>query len=270
MAQLYAHQSGELAGRPGLASCEWDSREFLSPAEAGWRCCAASDPRAYALGYLLPSLREGCSDLDDRAIPGPQVRGTGGTHSEIYTGPMIRAKPIVLSALALICAGGLAQREENDPWAKYQHRTIQSIIDVHYGSALDTDPTLAGAHKNVLLSSDSFPSRTTLVFLGKSRPLQGERAELMSQWGKMMGRTEDLAALFSTEMLFREGSNEFWLPVQRPLLDPLLKEVGIGRPFSACVIWMGGVRTEGQWDWLFAMNEFDSPPGAPPPQKSGR
>jgi hypothetical protein len=36
-------------------------------------------PRAHALSYSLPSLREGCGDPDVRAIPGPQVRGTWGT-----------------------------------------------------------------------------------------------------------------------------------------------------------------------------------------------
>jgi hypothetical protein len=183
---------------------------------------------------------------------------------------MIRAQLIFLSVLALISADGLAQREEQSPWAKYQPRTLQSIIDLHQGSAAELDSTLAGAHENVVLSSDSFPSRTTLVFLGKSRPLQGKRAELMDHWKKMMGRTEDLAELFGTEMLFGEGSSEYWIPVQKPLLDPLLKEVGIGRPFTAYVIWMGAIKTEEHWEWLFAMNEFDSPPGETPPQKSGR
>ncbi len=38
-------------------------------APTGLGVSEAPCPRAYALGYLLPSLREGYGDLSDRAIP---------------------------------------------------------------------------------------------------------------------------------------------------------------------------------------------------------
>jgi hypothetical protein len=40
---------------------------FFRPYGAGSFC--APCPRAYALGYSLPSIREGCGDCDVRAIP---------------------------------------------------------------------------------------------------------------------------------------------------------------------------------------------------------
>lgn len=43
----------------------------------GWKVLEAPCPRAYALGYLLPSLREGCRDPNVHAVPGFK----GGTWS---------------------------------------------------------------------------------------------------------------------------------------------------------------------------------------------
>jgi len=71
-------------------------------------------------------------------------------------------------------------------------------------------------------------------------------------------------------MLFREGDKEFWIAVQKPLVDPLPKEVGVGKQFTAYVIWMGAIKSEDHWEWVFAMNEFDTPAHAVPSQKDGR
>jgi hypothetical protein len=159
-----------------------------------------------------------------------------------------------LFALYPVCC--LPQQGDQSKWDKYQPRTIQSIIDAHNEYLADTD---------IFLSAESFPSRVTLIFLGKTRPLQDNHAKLVEYWKKMLRINDDLVNVFGTEMLFREGDKELWIAVQKPLLDPLPKEVAVGKPFTAYIIWMGAIKDRSHWEWLFAMNEFDAPTAAPIP-----
>lgn len=158
--------------------------------------------------------------------------------------------------LALLPTSCLSQQEDQSKWDKYQPRTIQSIIDAHTEYLADTD---------VLLSAESFPSKVTLIFLGKTRPLQDNHAKLVAYWKKMLNINDDLVSVFGTEMLFKEGDKEIWIAVQKPLLDPLPKEVSIGKPFTAYIIWMGAIKDGDHYEWLFAMNEFDTPPESSTP-----
>jgi len=88
----------------------------------------------------------------------------------------------------------------------------------------------------------------------------------LRKWEKMMKRPVSVVELFQTEVLFREGNKEYWLPVQKPLIDALKKEVKLGQAINAYVIFMGGAKLENRWEWLFAMNEFDANQSQSPAQ----
>ncbi|MGE5109321.1 MAG: hypothetical protein ACM3JB_00595 [Acidobacteriaceae bacterium] len=167
-------------------------------------------------------------------------------------------KPVWCLLIGVCIVASLsAQTQQQDRWAKYQPRTLQSIIDEH--------ESMIGKEDKLLLSAESFPSRVTLTYLGKSRPLTGKRKELLEAW-KRMGKgvvRDDVVELFATEMLFREGNVERWIAIQKPLVAPLPKEVQVGEVFTGYIVWMGAIRDENHWEWLFAMNEFDSPAQAP-------
>jgi hypothetical protein len=95
--------------------------------------------------------------------------------------------------------------------------------------------------------------------------------ELLRKWEKMMKRPVSVVELFQTEVLFREGNKEYWLPVQKPLIDALKKEVKFGQAINAYVIFMGGAKLggaklENRWEWLFAMNEFNANQSQSPAQ----
>jgi hypothetical protein len=166
---------------------------------------------------------------------------------------------LFLVLLVFLPIGCFPQQGDQNRCDLYKPRTLQSIIDAHQEAVKELESDPSGYRNRILLSSDSFQSTVTLVFLGKSRPLQGKRAELLEYWKKMLKRSDDLVSIFGTEMLFREGKKEYWIAVQRPLLDPLPKEVAVGKPFTAYIIWMGAIQDGNCWEWLFAMNEFDPP-----------
>src|SRR5262245_4921530 len=126
---------------------------------------------------------------------------------------------------ALVAVGFLmpVSSGQQGGWADYQQRTLQSVIDAHSGGVPRLD---------YLLSAHSFPSQVKLVYLGKTRQVAGRRMELLRKWEKMSIRTVNVTELFQTEVLFREGKIEHWLPVQKPLIVALGKEVKPGESIN--------------------------------------
>jgi hypothetical protein len=148
---------------------------------------------------------------------------------------------------------GFAQQSS---WDSYKPRTLQSIMEAH---AHDT-PRLEPGKKRLVITGDSVPSQIKLVYQGKSRAIEGKRKELVQNWQKSYKTSvpQD-PGLFATEMLFREGKREYWIAIQKPLVEPLPKEVKVGQTVTTYVIWMGAIGDGEGWEWLFAMNEFDTP-----------
>ena len=160
---------------------------------------------------------------------------------------------VLICALAFP-ASTYAQAQSDGHWDAYKPRTLQSIIDTH-GEDIKR---LNSEKKAVLLTGDSFQSQVKLVYSRKTRPLPAEHGVLLDFWRKMLKDQAPSADEFATEVLFKEGAAERWIVVQKPLLDPLSKEVKNGQTVNSYVIWIGAIRAGEHWEWLFAMNGFDS------------
>jgi hypothetical protein len=161
-------------------------------------------------------------------------------------------------SIFLVCAlasstATYAQSQAEGHWEAYEPRTLQWITDTHR----EEIKQLNSKKKAVLLTEDSFPSKVTLVYSGESRPLPVEDGVLLDFWRKMMKDQAPLADEFATEVLFKEGTAERWIVVQKPLLDPPSKEVKNGRTVNGYISGIGAIKVGKQWEWLFAMNGFD-------------
>lgn len=169
----------------------------------------------------------------------------------------------VAVALATFVVIGFAQQNS---WDSYKPRTLQSIMEAHAHDIEKLEP----GKKMLVISGDSVPSQVKLVYLGKSRAIAGKRKELLQGWQKSFKAIAPQDPdLFATEMLFREGKKEYWIAIQKPLVEPLPKEVKVGQTVTTYVIWMGAIGDDEGWEWLFAMNEFDTPePERPSSSKS--
>ena len=148
-----------------------------------------------------------------------------------------------------------ARSQTVDRWEEYECRTLQSIIDMHQ----DDIRSLNDKKKASFLTGDNFRSQVELVYLGKSRAVNGPEKVLLDSWRKMFKEDAPPRDAFTTEALFREGDREHWIAVQQPLVDVLGKEVESGQTIKAYVIWIGAIKPRKQWKWLFAMNRFDGP-----------
>ncbi len=162
-----------------------------------------------------------------------------------------------LACISVFAVAMYAWGQSVDPWEKYERRTLQSIIEMFPDRPEKfPDPT----KNQIVLPGISLTSKVKLVYLAKSRPLSDNRKELMTYWIKSVGLPATKVDLFLTEVLFREGTDEHWIAVQKPLLTALPKEVKKGQSFDGYVVFMGTIKkVGGQREWLFAMNEFDAP-----------
>jgi hypothetical protein len=160
---------------------------------------------------------------------------------------------LLCSLVFSIYSSGQDQDKENH-WDEYQPRTTESIIQIHSEDIHDLDWNTE--KKAMLLTGDNFPSRTVLVYTGKSRPLPAEKQRLLSAWRLMLKSEAPPDDEFKTEVLFREGKKDHWIAVQKVLLEALPKEVKPGKEVTGYIVWIGAIKTRRDWQWLFGMNDF--------------
>jgi hypothetical protein len=165
-------------------------------------------------------------------------------------------------ALFLMTNHALAQ----DSWERYKPRTLNQIIQQHAPELVK----VRGLEKVVsIISSDTFPSRVKAIYTGESRSVSAKKKELIFNWVKSFGYRLEIADLFESELSFKEGSVEYWLPVQKQVSPYFAQELKKGDEVTLLLIWVGVRRESEQTDWVFLVNDFettDQQQGAP--QKS--
>jgi hypothetical protein len=167
---------------------------------------------------------------------------------------MNRLARVVIAISVLLAAANVWSQEKQDYWGRYEPRTLQSIIDTNqeFAKKLNSDK------KAMLLTGDNFPSKVRLTYMVDSRPLPAEQKVLMDSYRKAMKDNAPAEDVFTTQIRFEEDSCEYWILVQKPLLDALPKELSKGQALDAYVMWIGAIKVGKRWEWLFAMNEFEA------------
>jgi hypothetical protein len=150
----------------------------------------------------------------------------------------------VTRSLAILAASVLAGSPgfEGD---KYHPTTLRKVVDAHQSRA---------AGRDLVFATDA--CLVHVVYTGKKRPVPPERVFFLEQWLRSVGAKRDFLRLFEQELLFREGSREFWLPTQATRVASLEKEVAPGSPLDLFAVWAGVFRG----DFVFLVNEFDAGP----------
>lgn len=160
---------------------------------------------------------------------------------------ILRSFPICL-ALTLFMCSGLANGQ--DTWARYKSRTLTEIVEQHSRGEI-----LRGS--DAFFTGDEFPSKVRVTYTASSRRISSARQDHIAAWIKTTGRSRETGKLFDSELLFREGSVEYWLPVQSQVITHFSKELKKGDKVTLFAIWIGGYKCAGKWDWIFLVNEFE-------------
>jgi hypothetical protein len=136
----------------------------------------------------------------------------------------------------------------------YKPRTLKAIAAASEAESVrDKD----GAE---VVLGDLFPSRVRVTYKGSARPLPQGRKDVIARWARQYaGDPTHYTAPYETEVLFDEDGTGHRLVVNKRLLPRFEKELKEGEAVDLYVIRLGGVRTEGEWEWVLLVESFARP-----------
>src|SRR4029077_16675644 len=129
------------------------------------------------------------------------------------------------------------------PWDKFQPRTMSEMI------ALGSNSTLSSLEENtVVFTHRLFPSQVTLGYTGESRDISSETKEFIEGWVSAVAHHPGLLKLFHKELLFSDGSSQYWLPVPNngPNYERVLRK---GETVTLFITPIGMRRYSGRSQW---------------------
>jgi hypothetical protein len=165
----------------------------------------------------------------------------------------VRAVVALVAATVFLAGSGRLLAQVNQ--TRYAPGTIQALID---SNEADIRREANDSVPNWIVSGNSFPRRTTVVFTGERRPLDPLRQQLLLRWGWGIRHDSTIARRFTTEYLFREGGRDHWLAVQSVLEPDIARELAAGDTVTLFVAWFGAHFRDGTMTWLFSVNDFAS------------
>jgi hypothetical protein len=150
--------------------------------------------------------------------------------------------------------GGSAATEEGGGvtlkgFERYKLRTLDEIIKAH------SDPQLL-ERTDMMLTGDTFPSRVKAIYTGSSRKITSARKQHLDMLVGSFKVDPKVISMYETEMLFIEGTEEHWLPIQKQLIPFFEKELKKGEAVVLYAEWVGAKKISGKWEWIFIVNEF--------------
>jgi hypothetical protein len=113
-------------------------------------------------------------------------------------------------------------------------------------------------------SSETGGAKTRAVYTGQSRPLDQRRQAFINAFASTNLGNDRYAALYEREYRFTAGGQDWWLPVQSQVASYFGKELKAGQAVTLYIRNAGGFRLSDSWDWVFLVEEFDTPEGAAP------
>ncbi|MFQ5960013.1 MAG: hypothetical protein ACE5K9_02780 [Candidatus Methylomirabilales bacterium] len=148
--------------------------------------------------------------------------------------------------LAVMLAGGFAAGVAHAEFNFKRYRPYslgQAIADHSHGERADW-----------VIEAGSFKYRVRVTYTGEQREIKASVKDLISKWVKSLGLNPKLLTLFKHEILVREGSGQYWLPIQEQLLPHVARELRVGGPVDLYVMHVGSTKTE----LVFIVNEFQA------------
>ena len=120
-------------------------------------------------------------------------------------------------------------------------------------------------------STETGGARTRAIYTGQSRPLDQRKQAFINAFASTSVGNDRYAALYEREYRFTAGGQDWWLPVQSQVAGYFGKELKVGQAVTLYIRNAGGFRLSDSWDWVFLVEEFDTPESAAPaPEGKGK
>ena len=127
--------------------------------------------------------------------------------------------------------------------ADYEPRTLQeltTLLPETARAALAERGIQGNKDMRLIVHGQLFPSRVKVVYGGTKRPLLENKRNVIVSWANQFaGMPEFYTVPYQTELLFTEGTENYWLAVHKDLLAEDWKK---GEALELCVIKLGNVR----------------------------
>lgn len=164
--------------------------------------------------------------------------------------------------LILILSFGLYGQTD---WHTYPVRSIAELINQHSGEE--------SSRGDIIISANPFPSKTTVIYTGKSRPISQETKNFISLWTATRNVPPENADMLVEEFLFKEKNKEYWIPVLKKMTPVFKRELKEGDEIIIYYFFLGGYNlkkiqekdttrkepksvAEDKIDWIFAVETF--------------
>ena len=152
--------------------------------------------------------------------------------------------------LAISLASTLVQ---GFPWEIFKPRTLKEVISITTKAVRPDD--------SMFLAQNQMESKVEVVFTGESRPISAERKTFIKTWvGMLRSDQPAYAELYEREYLYKEGSDEHWLPTSKPITKYFDKELKPGDKMDLYLISIGAFRSKGEIECVLLVEEFQKRP----------
>jgi hypothetical protein len=144
------------------------------------------------------------------------------------------------------------------PWGDFTRRTMTEIVKINNADSVEDFKRID--NPNAMIVRNNFlPSVIRLTYTGEVRPVGETRTKFIEMWATATANQKELHKLYRREFLFKEGNDEYWLPVQEPVTKYFEKELKNGDLVDLYMVRPGGVKTGDKVDWVFLVEEFQKP-----------
>jgi hypothetical protein len=169
---------------------------------------------------------------------------------------MIKSKLLLFEFLILLLCYSNSFAQDGFPWNDFKPRTLNEIV------SMDAKEINDSATKNRLIfHGDMLLSVVRVKYTGKSRPMSETKKEVLKQWAQTFSlqNSEEYAASYEEDLLFKERDVEYWLPVQKKVAPYFAKELKEGEEVDIYLVRAGGICSKKVCDWLFLIEELQKP-----------
>jgi hypothetical protein len=143
------------------------------------------------------------------------------------------------------------------PYDDFLPRTLREIVASNVESQKDIKQH--ATKTQIIIDADPLPSVVRVTYSGKARPIPGQRRNYLKLWISAMGKKPEFIDLYDQEMLIKEDSTDYWLPVQKQLIPHFREEISDGQAVDLYLLRLGGQLVGPEWDWMFIIEEFRKP-----------
>ncbi len=163
---------------------------------------------------------------------------------------------LLLSLFGATIAYGQGEKKPRTV-ADYQPRMLRELTNLlpeTFRTALAERGVEGNKDLKIIVHGELFPSRVKVVYSGTQRPLLEDKRNLIVGWANQFaGVPEFYTAPYQTELLFKEGAENYWIAVRKEFLENDWKQ---GETLELCVVKMGNVKIGDEFEPVLLGEQF--------------